>query len=342
MRHLMSVKKITKITPIEGADRIETATVGGWDVVVRKGLYAAGDSVVYMEIDSVLPECQDVFSEFQKFGVKNVETPGGVIRGHVLKTVKLRGQVSQGAILPLDALPGVHAGSTQEEVDRVAEQLGVFKYVPPAVFSQPDIVGVFPSKYATKTDSERVQNLGDEWLGSCDPEQWYATEKLDGTSVTFFVDEQGVFRIASRNYEVDSDLTAVDPSPYARVARQYDLPGVMQPGEVIQGEIVGEKINGNKLRLKGVQFFVFHAENVAPGSPAAQFVSDHTVPRLDFRLPETMMQAVSQVDGMKSVVNPEVQAEGVVWWHCDGVRFPELGGRANFKAINNKFLLKNG
>ena len=60
----------------------------------------------------------------------------------------------------------------------------------------------------------------------------------------------------------------------------------------------------------------------------------------DLVLPSTVDQAVEQVDGLKSLVNPDVQAEGVVWWNRNDVIYPELGDRSNFKAINNKFLLK--
>lgn len=63
---------------------------------------------------------------------------------------------------------------------------------------------------------------------------------------------------------------------------------------------------------------------------------------LDYEFPTTVAQAIEQVDGMKSVVNPKALAEGIVWWNKNNETFPELDDRANFKAINNKFLLKNG
>ena len=55
MRKLATIRKIDALTPIEGADAIECAHVGGWKVVVKKGEYNAGDSAVYIEIDSWVP-----------------------------------------------------------------------------------------------------------------------------------------------------------------------------------------------------------------------------------------------------------------------------------------------
>ena len=53
-----------------------------------------------------------------------------------------------------------------------------------------------------------------------------------------------------------------------------------------------------------------------------------------------MDEALIQVDGMKSLINHQALAEGVVWWNKLGNTFPEVGDRPNFKAISNKFLLK--
>lgn len=90
MRKLAHVEKIASIQPIDGADRIEVATVLGWQVVVKKDEFKVGDLCIYIEIDSVLPEIEDFeFLRDKKFRIK---------------TQKLRGQISQGLILPLDAL----------------------------------------------------------------------------------------------------------------------------------------------------------------------------------------------------------------------------------------------
>jgi RNA ligase (TIGR02306 family) len=92
MRKLASVRKIDEIRPIEGADAIEAAVVGGWVVVAKKSEFTAGDLAVYLEIDSFVP------TELAPFLTKPGHFPKEFngVKGERLRTVKLRGQVSQG------------------------------------------------------------------------------------------------------------------------------------------------------------------------------------------------------------------------------------------------------
>jgi len=90
-RKLATIRKITDIRPIEGADMIELATVGGWSVVVAKDVgHKVGNSVVYCEIDSFLP-IKEEFEFLRKSSYKKM----GDQEGFRLKTIRLRGQLSQ-------------------------------------------------------------------------------------------------------------------------------------------------------------------------------------------------------------------------------------------------------
>ena len=395
MRNLVSIKTIDAITPIENADRIETVTIGGWSVVAQKGIHAEGDKVAYFEIDTLLPEGNPLFAEYIERGTKTGVSPytDEKVKGHVLRTIKLRGQYSQGTIMPLSAI-GLDADATQEDVNTWMEDNGVFKYEPPAVMNSGDIKGTFPSVMirngsdnpvqVRKTDSERVQNLSDAFLASLNPADWVATEKLDGTSFTAVCTDAGEVRIASRNYEIEwitdeeiaedkerydkelqeaiaaeqdaiargEDADAIksprvkkpkEKSVYQQIAESLNLHDIMQPGQLIQGEIVGPGIQGNKLKLDAIELKVFHTEGIEEDSALyTDVIAARRVPKLqEFTLPRTIDEAVKQVDGMKSTINPKVLAEGVVWWNVKGEVFLKLGSRANFKAINNKFLLKN-
>ena len=101
MRKLASLVVIDSINPIPKADAIEVARIGGWAVVVKKGEFAAGEQALYIEIDAFLPDGQPAW---QFLVDKQGRTFEGVV-GHRLRTVKLRGQVSQGFIVPISALP---------------------------------------------------------------------------------------------------------------------------------------------------------------------------------------------------------------------------------------------
>ena len=115
MRRLATVRTITEIKPIEKADAIEVAIVDGWECVCKKNEFKVGEKVVYIEIDSIVPDRPEFeFLRDRKFRVK---------------TIKLRGQVSQGLVLPLSILP---QNKNYKVDDDVTDILGVIKYDPQA------------------------------------------------------------------------------------------------------------------------------------------------------------------------------------------------------------------
>lgn len=161
-RKLVSVRTINAIDPIEGADAIEVATVDGWKVVVKKGDFKEGDPCVYVEIDSFLPDGNPAWQFLVDKSPKMFEG----VKGHKLRTIKLRGQVSQGFVLPLAALNGAAkelvADSAVEDVRNIdlSAALGIKKWeatLPACLQGQAE--GLFPS-FIQKTDQERCQNLG--------------------------------------------------------------------------------------------------------------------------------------------------------------------------------------
>ena len=93
-RKLASVVKIVDVQPISGADAIEVATVKGWRVVTKKNEYKVGDLAVYYEIDSFLP-ARPEFEFLRKSSFKRLSNGH---EGFRLKTIKLRGQISQGLL----------------------------------------------------------------------------------------------------------------------------------------------------------------------------------------------------------------------------------------------------
>lgn len=343
MRKLVTLRTIDEIRPIPKADRIAEARVGGWSVVVKKDEFHPGDIGVFFEIDSALPLDNPLFSFLRERSVKMFNDT----EVHALKTARLRGVYSQGLLLPFDS-PAVqaafaHANINPDTVELFttdySEVFGVEKYVPPISLNS-EVIGTFPYE-AQKTDSERVQNIPEAVYAefAANSDDWFATEKLDGTSSTF-VKRDGKVLTAGRNRELSEN------SLQGQYAKQYNLAEIMPEGAVMQGELVGEKIEKNPLKLKGKQFFVFsYTLGTDPDDPLntvfQEFVDQHSVPVLDITLPDSVEAAVQQVEGLKSAINPNAHAEGVVWWNKHGTRYDVLGHRPNFKVINNKFLLKH-
>lgn len=330
-RILASTTPIKAINPIDGADKIEVARVKGWDVVVGKGSHKVGDMVAYFEIDSALPVEDPHFSQFEKRGVKTL--PDGT-KVHVLKTIKLRGQISQGLVMSLEELN--LPAATPEDTD-LTEVLGVVKWEPP-IPDNSRAKGSFLTQYADKTDSERVQNIKDQVWDQIQSMIWTPTEKLDGTSITVVCEDDWTIRVCSRNQEVGED------SLHYRAAVMTGLVDYMVPGYTVQGEVVGPGIQGNPLKLEEPTIFIFDVwrdRKVVPFLQWPTWAKEWTVPTYtDLSLPPTIEEAVAQVNGLKSRVNPNVQAEGVVWHSIEGIALPKLG-RTTFKVINNRYLLES-
>ncbi|HEX9972761.1 MAG TPA: RNA ligase (ATP), partial [bacterium] len=144
MRKLATIQKIKNLEPIPEADKIEKATVLGWQLVVKKGDFKVGDHCVYCEIDSVLPEKPEYeFLRPRKFRIK---------------TAKLRGQISQGIAFPIGAIKELANVEIKEGLD-VTEIIGVQKYEPPpAVMMSGQVKGGFPG-FIPKTDEMRIQSV---------------------------------------------------------------------------------------------------------------------------------------------------------------------------------------
>ena len=180
MRKLATIRGIGVIVPIAGANAIEAAVIGGWKVVIRKGDYQVGDRVIYCEIDSWIPHER---APFLSKGKEPSEYQG--IKGERLRTIKLRGQVSQGLLLPMSNL--TNYGADLSVGDDVTEQLGILKWEAPVPANlSGDAIGLFPI-FIPKTDQERIQNLSREFDKYKEAaELWEITEKLDGSSMTVF------------------------------------------------------------------------------------------------------------------------------------------------------------
>lgn len=337
MRNLASIQRILALDPIEGADAIERATVLGWQLVVKKGEFHVGDLIVYCEIDSLMPARPEF--EFLK------------PRGMRVRTIRLRGQVSQGICFPLSILPDDF--SIVEGAD-CTEVLGIEKYEPPIPACLSGIAkGRFPS-FIPKTDETRVQVL-QKLLDKYKGEKCYVTEKVDGSSGTFYVNNDE-FGVCSRNLELLEDAE----NSFWKVARQMDIENKLRSlngNFAIQGELIGEKIQDNKLKLRGQTILFFNAFDIdrfeylpfEKSFALFEKLQLPTVPLINAEYELTNdIDAIIRMATIKSAVRTEVWAEGIVIRplneKIDLLLSKENfnNGRVSFKAINPEFLLKYG
>ena len=343
MRKLVSIQTINSIEPIPNADAIERIRVLGWWVVAKKGEHKVGDKVVYCEIDSLLPERP----EFEFLRVNSYKPKTDILpAGFRIKTIRLRGQISQGICFPLSILP---EGTPADEGFDVTEALGVVKWEAPPVGMSGRVKGSFPS-FLPKTDETRVQVL-EPVLQRHRGKTFYITEKLDGTSLTVFTLD-GEFGVCSRNLWLDDSDEA---SSLIRMAKGLALQEKLAAAVAtygfqlaIQGEVIGPGIQKNKYGLKEATLYVFNVLDIG-----SRRLVDHdlmleitgllglkVVPQMGvITLNHTVDELIAMAEAVSSL-NSQVQREGIVFRPLVEEYDGDIGGRLSFKAINPKFLLK--
>lgn len=383
-RALAYLVTIDEIKPIPNYDRVEHARVGGWWIIVQKNQFNVGDKALYIEVDSHVPEKDKRFAFLEK-------------RHYKVKTLKMCKVYSQGLVMPLSDFPELKNKEIHEDVTKllgityyVAEDNARkaksnpnakynnmaarhknlakkpwFKWLMKRMWGR-KLLFVFlgrksdtPKKWSDwikKTDEDRIENC--MWMLE-DKEPYVVTEKIDGTSTTFFLDamkRKHEFGVCSRNVrQMDenqanyvSDVNGIG-NVYWEMAFKYDIKNALEAitkkykveRVVLQGETYGESVQNNKYKLNERRFAAFNLifDGVRLGSIEAKNILDEYdvpfVPIIDdnYILPDKKdFEAFKEsADGM-STINNKCLREGFVYRSQDGQK--------SFKNISRKFLLK--
>jgi RNA ligase (TIGR02306 family) len=345
-RKLVTVRTIAEIKPIEGADRICAYRVDGWWVIDAVGKYQVDDIVLYAEPDSWIPT---ELAAFLSRGKEPREFNG--VKGEKLKTIKMKGQLSQGllfAITPeLLAEAKERVGLDIPEIiddEDFTEFLGVQKWEAPVNAQLAGKQrGNFPY-FIRKTDEERVQNMR-KFIAEAYRRQivFEVSLKLDGSSTTVY-HNFGEMGVCSRNIDLQLDQ---EGNAFVDIAHKTGLLNILPNigrNLAIQGELMGEGIQGNREKLTDRQLFIykiFDIENQVYLTPKDRYdvldelyangYSGKHVPVLahEYVLPTDNIDELLAIKWGTSLTHPV--PEGVVLKsHC---------GQYSFKIINNEFLL---
>ena len=348
-RALAYTATVSEVVPIVGADNIELVKINGWDVISKKGELDVGNTCVFFEIDSKLPETP--WSEFLR------------TRNFKVKTMKLSkfGVISQGLALPLKHFKGIEIPG-ENGVD-VTDLLGVtyieeednIRKAEPKKTHKNFLMRLFRNlfkwdysfpSFVTKTDEERIENM--PGLLNDDETLYVVTEKLDGTSCTYAMERKLFgykFYVCSRNRCIPKS-DQQNGGIYWELAKKYNierlLKGMLKKSPeskyiYIQGEGVGN-VQGNPLKLKKNDLYIFNfvsdkygkLDGVS-GTILVKTCGLKWVPVLDTTtLPSTMEEMKKLADGM-SAINPEVKREGLV--------FRTLDSSISFKNVSREYLL---
>jgi RNA ligase (TIGR02306 family) len=349
-RKLASIQYVHHVDPIPNADAIEVISVMGWKVVAKKGEFKVGDLCIYIEIDSILPDKPEF--EFMR-------------KSHFrVKTIKLRGQISQGLAFPIDLLiPHLskmdpHTQDTTMSVSNyvkigqdVTYFLDITKYEEePAVNTDGLTYGNFPH-FIPKTDEIRLQSaIG--LLDEIEGKPLNITLKMDGTSTTFYYNtDDNHFGVCSRGRE----LKDTPESTQWGLARKYKLQeGMTELAKVIgsfaiSSELCGPKVQKNRMGLKEPDIFVYtawsikgqHYYNATELINICATLNVPMVPSIGCNLLiDTDMEGWLNMAMQQRYANGAA-AEGIVIRPMLEQYSNTLGGRLSFKVINNNYLLKN-
>lgn len=309
MRSLATIRTLDSISPIEGADKIELAHIGGWQCVVEKGKFNPGDQGVFFEIDSALPYEDERYAFLrERCGKRWINAQGEVICQVIrIKTAKFKGQISQGLFLPVREFPEIAQQNGQYDVTSVLkiQHYDELKEKMDLVTGKARISGEqkgnFPS-FIPKTDEERLQNLTD-YFEKMKNVEFECTEKFDGSSMTVF---------------------------YAPTYRE-NCPFLVGPG-----------LNANRDQYTAPEFRVFRIFNIEEQkwlfpeerySVCEQLGLFHVkVIRKCWKVFDELLSMGDFLQFVKGKTDRGHEREGMVWKSMDGV--------ISFKVINNEYLLK--
>ncbi|EFA81999.1 hypothetical protein PPL_05234 [Heterostelium album PN500] len=345
-RVLAYVEKIVSLEPIAGADVIEIATVLGWKVIVKKGLYAVGDLVVYVEIDSILPPWPYFIND--KLDKCNFR----------IKTIKLRGQISQGYCIPIKELLN-HPNKKLTPVycvdGQVESGLKSIRRLSDPVLQNGDFDYSLEikSNMTELIDQPRIQNLP-LYPTTYAHVEFEVTEKLEGSSVTVY-HYKGVNGTCSRNFELNFE-NCQKQSEIKDVLvdkmKLYDRLDKLNLNIALQGEFIGPKVQGNIYGILELCWRCFdiwmidqnryatHAERVDIMEKLGLPWSDYGVPYLGtYKLEgKTLKDILEMANGFSQLKGskPKVLREGIVFKSTT----VENNSIITFKAISNQYLLK--
>ncbi|MDR3012028.1 MAG: hypothetical protein LBU70_02310 [Chitinispirillales bacterium] len=331
MRTLATIQRVKKISAIPESDFLEIAHIMGWQCVVKKGEFREGELGVYFEVDSFLPV--DPRYEFLRNSSYRENPDNG--EGFRIRTVKLRGQLSQGLILPLPSFPEFEGFN---EGDDITENLGVKKwYVPETSTAGGVIIGDRPHGMPT-SDEIRIQSATD-LIERLSGKPYYITTKMDGTSGTaYYID--GKVGCCSRNKEIKDEPDALYWLPVYKYGLKEKL-AALGKNIILIGEICGPGIQKNKLRLPAIEWYVFDIIDMDAGHciPYDKICEICTtlgvaVVPLEERGESFTYSLEELLEKAKGKYLSGLDKEGIV------VRDAERPKLISFKVLNNDALLK--
>lgn len=341
MRNLLTRRVINDLKAIPNSDNLELAVVDGWEAVVKRGEFTVGQAVYYAEVDSMLPGTDERFSFFVNRSHRIVEG----IKYHRVKTIKLRGTLSQGILFGAQQFPELDGLPDSE----LASKVGIIKYEPYVpVDLAGQMAGYLPA-FIRKTDQERVQNLTWSDIERGERAVYEVTVKMDGSSITVF-NRDGEVGVCSRNVHLKLN-EANQENAFVKAATETGLiKAVAAYGKdlAVQGELCGPGLNGNRHRMDTFDIFVFDIFDIATQQylpPADRYRILDELRVLGYTGSVVPLKPIG-IAGMtfisiKDMLDQAASLVDQAGNPLEGLVYKRFDGQFSFKVINNNYLLKH-
>jgi len=323
------IVKILEVKKHPNADSLDLVKVLGWQCVAKLGEFKDGEKVIYIEIDTEVKERP----EFEFLRNKNFR----------VRTIRLRGELSQGLVLPLSVLPV----GEYNEGDDVSELVGASHYEKPIIITDMGQTrGSFPTHLISITDEDKIQNYP-QVINEMLTQEVYVSIKMDGQSGTFIKDIDGKLRACSRRLEIKLDNGIAGKFSY--LIEKYKLNNLPN-GIIIQAEIYGPGIQGNKSGTKELGIQVFNVWSMAERryfdyDEMKEFCDKLNIPMVQlyylgiFKW-NTVEEMLAEAEKVKYPNGAD--GEGLVWRLRKNKYSPILKHNFSVKTVSNKYLIKHG
>ena len=294
-RELCYVVQIDNILPIDGADRVEQAIVGGWHIMVRKDQFKIGDKAIYFEIDSKVPEKEPFdFLASKHYKIKTQKYFKGAVisQGLLMSYEDFEWDINKYEVgTPLTEALGVKYSIADDNKrkatvnkyarmkQRNAKLFDKYKFLnkiyakdwgKKVLFlflgNRRDARASFWPEWVIKTDEERVQNLPQLFPG--DDTEWFVTEKIDGTSTTFTMKKgkrnKYDFYVCSRNvcFDKPDKQCFYETNVYTEIAEKYNMEFVLHELLYTSGKKLDFVTIQGETYGKGVQQRDYHMDTI--------------------------------------------------------------------------------
>lgn len=344
MRKLASIQRIWNIEPIEGADKIELASVLGWKCVVNKGQFKKMDLAIYFEVDSFLP-IREEFEFLRNSSYRNSQILG---EGYKLRTMKFKGQISQGLLLPISLFSEI--SSDVKLGEDVTDLLKVRKWeIEERVTTGGTIKGTLP-KDIPHTDETRIQAEPD-LINEFRNIEYYISSKMDGSSHSIGIDDEGI-HVTGHNYEYKDDDSCdfyvfLKKNNYIEKIKQfYDKNNLELL--TIQGEFCGPGIQSNPIKLHKPKWYVFtirvNGERI--GLSKMIEICDELdlimvpIEEIGFDLPNNYPTVESLLKRAEGKYETGANKEGIVIRPTNPIYSKTISASLSMKVVSNLYLLE--